>query len=89
MSLTTLSAEARRAKLRWRCRRGMRELDIVLEHFLSEDFDALSETEQANFERLLDQTDPDLVHWLTGQSNAPDADLAQLVKRLSQILSNE
>ncbi len=89
MTLATTSADTRRAKLHWRCRRGMRELDIVLEHFLREDFDALSKTEQADFERLLDQTDPDLVHWLTGQSEAPDAGLTRLVKRLSRILSSE
>ncbi len=67
----------------------MRELDIVLEHFLSEEFPALSEAEQADFERLLKQTDPDLVHWLTGQSQAPDEGLARLVQRLARILSNE
>lgn len=53
-----------KAKIRWQCRRGMLELDILLISFFDDCYDTLSRTEQEGFVRLLEYPDPDLYHWL-------------------------
>lgn len=51
-------------KLRWRCRRGMLELDLLLNPFLENKFPQLSHELQENFILLLDEADPDIYNWL-------------------------
>lgn len=53
--------EMQRNRLRWRSRRGMLELDLLLLPFCDEVFDSLPEHEQDIFVRLLEQDDPDLL----------------------------
>ena len=72
-----------RARLRWRCRRGIKELDILLERIAQRHLPLLSETELQSLERLLDEDDPDLLDWLTGRSQPADAELRELVSRLT------
>jgi antitoxin CptB len=55
------------ARLRWRARRGTRELDTMLSWWLDTRFADASAQTQANFEALLGASDPDLWDWLTGQ----------------------
>ncbi|MGD9601097.1 MAG: succinate dehydrogenase assembly factor 2 [Gammaproteobacteria bacterium] len=69
-------------KLRWRCRRGMRELDMVLERFLASDFGQLDEAGRAAFSCLLDATDPELYDWLLGRAAPPNPALGALLERL-------
>jgi len=69
-------------RMQCRCRRGIRELDLVFGRFLEHGFEGFSEDELASFERLLDQNDLDIYDWLMGRSAPPDADLAQWVGRL-------
>ena len=52
------------AKLRWSCRRGMLELDLLLNRFLERKFLALTEEEQVVFTALLKSTDQELFAWL-------------------------
>ena len=58
------------AKLRWRCRRGMRELDVLLERYLEGRWPAASARERAAFEELLELSDPDLAGLLLGKTAA-------------------
>ena len=74
--------KAHRAKLVWRCRRGMRELDVVLMRYLDRDFDSAGASEQAVFEKLLSLQDPDIYDLLTGRIVADDPGLRHVVKRL-------
>jgi antitoxin CptB len=53
--------EAEQRRLAWRCRRGMLELDIVLQRFVKENFNALSLQEVEVFDGLLDL--PDNAFW--------------------------
>lgn len=48
------------AKLRWRCRRGMRELDEAMLAYLENHYATACETEQQDFQTLLDWQDPEL-----------------------------
>ncbi|MGH8657462.1 MAG: succinate dehydrogenase assembly factor 2 [Gammaproteobacteria bacterium] len=54
-------------RLKWRCRRGVRELDLVLGEFLEKRFGTLSRNEQELFGHLLDQNDQDILAWLAGK----------------------
>ena len=71
------------SRLRWRCRRGMRELDVLLERFLEQAYPQASDDEQRAFEELLTVPDPEILALLTGRSLAQDRFLAHVVERLS------
>ena len=65
-----LSSRQRKALYRaWH--RGMRETDLILGSFADAEISALSEAELAQFEILLDQTDSDILAWVTGNSSVP------------------
>jgi antitoxin CptB len=68
-----------KAKLLWRCRRGMLELDLILTRFLETYWDNLTEDEQATFERMLHEPDPDLYAWFMGYELAKDEEFKHLV----------
>jgi antitoxin CptB len=51
-------------KIRWQCRRGMRELDVVLERYLQQRYASAPLAEQQAFESLLDLPDPQLFAYL-------------------------
>lgn len=54
------------SRLRWKCRRGMLELDVLLERFVDHGYQALTEAEQQQFHALLDLPDPVLWAYLAG-----------------------
>ncbi len=60
-----LTAEQRR--LAWRCRRGMLELDIILQRFVKAQFDSLTLAEMQAFDELLEL--PDNEFWSLIQTN--------------------
>ncbi|GGW65210.1 FAD assembly factor SdhE [Alishewanella tabrizica] len=67
-------------KLRWACRRGMLELDVLLAPFVEEGYDALSEQQKVDFERLLACDDPDLFAWFMGHNRSEDAAVQALIE---------
>ena len=75
-----------KARLRWACRRGMLELDVLLMPFIDKEtgFDALSEADQSLFERLLTCNDPELFAWFMGHESCPDPELARMVHVINQ-----
>lgn len=76
----------KRARLGWRCRRGMRELDILLMRYMDRDYERADAAEQAAFEALLDFQDPEILDLLTGRLTVQDVRLQDVVERL---LSND
>lgn len=75
--------EAEQRRLAWRCRRGMLELDIVLQRFVNEHFSGLTLAEMAQLDDLLEL--PDNVFWdLIQGIKAPVgmADSAALLEKL-------
>jgi len=60
-----------RDRTRWRCRRGLLELDLVLARFLERRFDALSEDERRLLDELLEQPDNDLLDLALGRAEPP------------------
>jgi len=75
-----LPSELELNRLRWRSRRGMLELDLLLLPFFDEVFRDLPENQQQAFERLLEQDDPDLLQWFSQKDQPDDDELAELVR---------
>jgi antitoxin CptB len=69
-------------KLRWRCRRGMRELDDLLVRWLEREWPTAPEAQRGAFLRLLDSEDDKLWRWFVGNEVAPDAALDALVQHI-------
>ena len=69
-------------RLRWRCRRGMRELDQLLTRWLDREWARASESERGVFLRLLDCEDDRLWRWFLGHEIAPDVELDALIQRM-------
>jgi antitoxin CptB len=67
------------AQLRWRCRRGMKELDLLLGGWLERRWDAADATQRQSFQWLLEQPDPEIAAWLIGGLRPGDARHAALL----------
>ena len=59
-----MTADDEVAQLRWQCRRGMLELDYVLERYLETHYRNVDSNERALFRELLTAQDPELQAWL-------------------------
>lgn len=70
------------SRLAWRCRRGMLELDLLLEGFLQHGYDSLSRAEQEDFNRLLELADQELLNGLLGIEQLKDERLAHVITRI-------
>jgi len=70
------------AELRWRCRRGMRELDLLVGGWLEANYAAASAEEQEAFRRLLETPDPQLFGWLMARDRPEDPMMAKLVNAI-------
>lgn len=68
-----------KARLRWQCRRGMRELDVLLSAWFEQHFDGASETQKAAFQSLLELSDPELASYLLRGEPTNSPDLQRLV----------
>ena len=71
------------ARLRFLCRRGMKELDVLMQGYLERHYEKASPDEQWAFLRLLEREDPDIWAWIVGQTPAP-APFADVVARLQR-----
>lgn len=69
-------------RLRWRCRRGMRELDQLLGWYLDNRYAMADRVTQGAFADLLEQPDPELWRWLTGEGAAPTVAWRQIVDEI-------
>jgi antitoxin CptB len=76
-----LDPEARR--LLWRCRRGMKELDVILDRFARAELPGASAEQRRTFAKFLELPDPLLADYLLGYAIPPESDLAELARRLT------
>ena len=70
-----------RRRLQWQCRRGLLELDIVLQRFLQSN-SSLGDDELKSFHQLLESADNDLWDIVIGRSDSFAPHLNQIVSRL-------
>ena len=69
-------------RLRWRCRRGMLENDLILTRFLDARGSAISAEDLAALDRLLDLSDDELWDLIAGRSEPADPGLLPVVEQL-------
>jgi len=74
-------------RLAWQCRRGMRELDVILGDFLETGFNRLDEQGRNHFCRLLEYPDSVLLEILMGRMTATDRDVAYIVDAIRSTLA--
>ncbi|WP_421865668.1 succinate dehydrogenase assembly factor 2 [Motiliproteus sp.] len=67
-------------RLRWHCRRGMLELDVLLIPFLQDRFRSLALEDQQRFEKLIECEDQDIFSWVMRNAEPEDADLKRIVE---------
>mgnify|MGYP000350429223 CR=1 FL=1 len=82
-----LADGAKRAKLLWRCRRGMRELDEAMRAYLDYHYDDATEGERADFEGLLAMQDPELYRQVCGKDK--DERYASIIAKITATLGGE
>ncbi|MBA4708854.1 MULTISPECIES: succinate dehydrogenase assembly factor 2 [Aquitalea] len=72
-------------RIRWRSRRGLLELDLVLERFFAQRFDALSPAEIDAYKRILDLPDTDFLDVVNGKADLDDPEEAAIIEILRAV----
>ena len=67
-------------RVRWSCRRGLLELDLVLERFVTDHYERLSQREKDVFSELLKLPDNDLLDLAMGRADTTDREYGDLIK---------
>ena len=76
------------SRLRWLCRRGMKELDVVMTAYLDSRYTKASEIEKSGFRTLLEMQDPELYALLLGRFNSPDQNIDSVVQSIRNLRNN-
>jgi antitoxin CptB len=78
-----LGDAARRRRLKFRCwHRGMKEVDLILGRFADAAVDGMDEKGLVAFEAFLDDPDPQILAWVTGQEAVPADRDTEFLRRL-------
>lgn len=78
------SDEDRARRLRWQCRRGLKELDVILEPFMEAHYSSLSAPDQGLFSALVAEEDVDLLAWFMGYQVPERTDYQRLIHDILQ-----
>ncbi len=71
-------------QLRWACRRGLLELDLLLKSYMDKAYEQLTDQEKRMFLTLLDMQDQEMLDMLMEKTNPNDRELAALLTRLRE-----
>lgn len=74
--------QEKRQRLRWQCRRGMLELDLILQAFLDKNYLNLSPEDQDRFEQLLTYSDQALYAYLIKRQPMTYTPMQALIKQV-------
>jgi antitoxin CptB len=69
-------------RLKWQCRRGMLELDLLLESFLETQYPLLDKEQKHQFREMLEIPDPELYAFLMGKKKTKDGLLDDIIKQV-------
>jgi antitoxin CptB len=82
MNATSEESAAEKARLQWRCRRGMLELDLLLLPFVENVYDTLTPEDKHKFHLLLDLQDQELLECLMLQAKPEDENLNDIISQV-------
>ena len=69
-------------RMQWAARRGMLELDLVLEPFVNTRYSDLSDLDRATFQRLMLCEDQELFSWLLQREEPEDKEFAAIIEQI-------
>ncbi len=73
------------SRLRWRCRRGTLELDLLFESFLADVYPSLKIEERRLFDAILDATDPLIMNWISGKAIPAQPGFMRIIQLLRPV----
>ena len=73
------------SRMRWHCRRGMRELDVLLTRYFEEVYPSATSQQQLAFAELLDLQDPLIMAYVTGKQAPDSKEIADVILQLTRI----
>ncbi len=76
-------------RMLWAARRGMLELDLVLEPFVRLRYAQLDAADRASFTRLMSCEDQDLFAWLMQREQPEDGEFAAIVTQILQFARSD
>lgn len=82
-----MTMEEQQKRLVWQCRRGIKEVEVLLVPFFDRRYAELSADDRILFERLLECQDADLFEWFTGRAESDDEHLARMVNDILRYLA--
>lgn len=72
------------SKLKWQCRRGMKELDVLLTRYLEHKYQQAPVEEQQTFQALLELPNSELYAYLVEQKTFSDKNMQILAEKIKQ-----
>jgi len=69
-------------RLSWQCRRGIKEVEVLLVPYFEKHYNHLDEADQKRFQALLDQSDVELFEWFTRRSTPENNELEKIVNAI-------
>ena len=73
-------------QLRWACRRGLLELDLLLNSYMDKVYEQRTDQEKRKFLSLLDMQDQEMLDMLMEKTNPNDRELAELLTRIRECI---
>jgi antitoxin CptB len=70
------------ARLRWQCRRGTKELDLLLQRYLESGYSVAEDQEKVLFVELLELEDDELLGALMGEFEVKNGEIKSLVEKI-------
>lgn len=77
-----MTERLKKGYLQWRCRRGTKELDVILTRFLDSCYDTLSDQELRALDELLQAQDTHLWSWLSAQQSPESHELKHIIDKI-------
>ena len=72
----------KKSRILWSCRRGIKEMDIVLQDFIKDSYDELNNENKSAFSKLLEEQDLDILNWVLGKDKPDDKTLIEIIKKI-------
>lgn len=82
MAMQDIEVPNELARLYWQCRRGMLELDTLLQGFLDQGYEVLTDDERQGFLELLDLDDTELLEYLMGRELHKEVRLRYVIEAI-------
>jgi len=73
------------SRLRWLCRRGMKELDVIMSGYLKNHYTNATDAEKDGFKALLEMPDPDLYALLLGRQTSSNFSIQHVARSIRDI----